>query len=309
MITRQDYQRNRLNCLKSFIDLENTEGLEIGAFDLPTVPKELGHCEYADFRSAEELVQYWNTPPETVVPVKYIINRDTALHRQIDRKFDYIILCHVIEHVPNVIAYIQSLRKLLKPNGIILITCPDKRRTEDLSRPSTTVEHLLADYYYNAGYPALDHVLESGKAWIEEVKQKSLSSSKEFYEWACTYYESGLVDTHCHVWQDDELFSQIEYLIKGGVIDGLKVVGKFPNDPDYNEFALVLQARKFKNPQASKPKSNLSEVEKLRVELSRTLDELHKTQEIIRAMETSKFWKLRQGWFKFKKAFHLPSNE
>lgn len=37
--------------------------------------------------------------------------------------------------------------------------------------------------------------------------------------------------------------------------------------------------------------------------------QLQEAQNRIAAMETSKFWKLRQSWFRFKKAVGLPSNE
>ncbi|BDI15025.1 hypothetical protein ANSO36C_08270 [Nostoc cf. commune SO-36] len=129
MITRVDYQLNRLQFLKKLVNLENAEGLEIGACDLPTVTKEVGKCEFADFRSSEEMIALWNLPAETVMPVKYILQRNSKVHLQIDKNFDFVILCHVIEHIPNVIGYIKDLDNLLKPGGLLIIACPDKRRT------------------------------------------------------------------------------------------------------------------------------------------------------------------------------------
>ncbi|WP_299156267.1 class I SAM-dependent methyltransferase [uncultured Tenacibaculum sp.] len=39
--------------------------------------------------------------------------------------FDVITLWHVLEHIPNLIEYIDQLKKLLKPNGVLLIAVPN----------------------------------------------------------------------------------------------------------------------------------------------------------------------------------------
>jgi glycosyltransferase involved in cell wall biosynthesis/SAM-dependent methyltransferase len=253
MTSRADYQIHRLSFLKTFVDLEQSEGLEIGACDLPTVPSDLGQCEFADFRSTEDLIRTFNLPPETVVPVKYILQRQLDLHLQIDRQFDYVILCHVIEHVPNVIDYLKSLSKLLKPNGIILIACPDKRKTPDLTRPSTALEHLLDDFYTQCNYPTLEHILEAGKAWNDDLRQKSLTDPLAYYEWGCQNFASGLADTHCHAWTDEEFFAQINILTQGQILGELKAIGKRHTPLEFNEFFVVLQAASTKAHQSNSP--------------------------------------------------------
>jgi len=40
-------------------------------------------------------------------------------------KFDVITLWHVLEHVPNLSAYISKLKSLLKPNGVLVIAVPN----------------------------------------------------------------------------------------------------------------------------------------------------------------------------------------
>src|SRR5688572_18533539 len=117
-ITRGDYQVNRLRLLSELVDVSKKDGLEIGACDLPTVPPGAGRCEFADFRTADEMARLWSLPPETVMPVKYVLRRDEKVHTQVGRSFDYVVLCHVIEHVPNVIGYINDLRHLLNDGGV-----------------------------------------------------------------------------------------------------------------------------------------------------------------------------------------------
>ncbi len=40
-------------------------------------------------------------------------------------QFDVISLWHVLEHIPNLIEYINQLKKLLKPNGVLIIAVPN----------------------------------------------------------------------------------------------------------------------------------------------------------------------------------------
>ncbi|BAZ07218.1 class I SAM-dependent methyltransferase [Calothrix sp. NIES-3974] len=309
-ITRQDYQVNRLNFLQRFIKLETSQGLEIGACDLPTVPVEIGNCEFADSRSSEELINLWNLPPETVVPVKYVLAKDTPIYLQIEKKFDYVVLCHVIEHIPNVIGYIQDLQNLLKPGGVLVIACPDKRRTPDTPTPSTTVEHLIQDYYENCQYPSLEHILHFGKAWSEEVKQKSIKSAHSLYEWGRQHLESGNADIHCHVWTDEEFFQQIEYLVDGKILDGLKIIDKLENHLPYHEFLIALQ---LVETSATHELSNYCQHPTVKIPANPVENypsprELELMQRIA-AMESSKFWKLRTHWFKLKKMLGIQCDE
>lgn len=50
-------------------------------------------------------------------------------------------------------------------------------------------------------------------------------------------------------------------------------------------------------------------IEHLQMKLKRVQENLESAQNRLVAVETSKFWKLRKGWFKVKKMLNLPSNE
>jgi len=50
---------------------------------------------------------------------------ETLEQQRPKQKFDVITLWHVLEHVPNLDSYIQSLKKLLKPNGVLIIAVPN----------------------------------------------------------------------------------------------------------------------------------------------------------------------------------------
>ncbi len=245
MTTRADYQKKRFQFIEKNIKLSISHGLEIGACDLPTVSSIHGTCQYADFRSHEEMSRLWNININDVTPVDYILKRNAEVSDQIkNQKFDYAILCHVIEHVPNPIGYINDIHKILNPGGIIMITCPDKRATFDSTRISTSIEHLLMDYYNKSDYPSLEHILDFSKAAITDLNDKSIKQPKDFYDWACKNYESGEADAHCHVWTDHEFFSQINYFISGGFIENMIIHDTINNAAPFNEFMMILKSTK-----------------------------------------------------------------
>jgi SAM-dependent methyltransferase len=188
------------------------------------------------------MIGMWNLPPETVMPVKYIVTRDKRMDEQIKDRFDYIISCHVIEHVPNPIGYILELRNLLNPDGpgIIFIAAPDKRCTHDLARPTTSLEHLLSDYFEDARYPSIEHILEFRKHWVpgEDIP------IVERYGFAVNNFNSGRADVHCHVWSDHEFFDQINQLCVGRILENMGVAKSQGTLPGYNEFTICLVALK-----------------------------------------------------------------
>jgi hypothetical protein len=132
MTTRADYQRNRFAFLSRLVDIRKTTGLEIGASDLPTVRAPTGKCFHVNFRSKSEMVSLWKLDPNEVPDVDYIVPRNGLVSQTIsNRKFDYIVLAHVIEHIADPIGYIQDLSSLLNDKGVVMMAIPDKRRTYD----------------------------------------------------------------------------------------------------------------------------------------------------------------------------------
>ncbi len=57
---------------------------------------------------------------------KHLYNSlETLQQHNPNQKFDVITLWHVLEHVPNLESYIISLKKLLKPDGVLVIAVPN----------------------------------------------------------------------------------------------------------------------------------------------------------------------------------------
>ena len=70
----------------------------------------------------------------------------------------------------------------------------------------------------------------------------------------------------------------------------------------------LLQLQSAINASLTPPQPQPTQVEKqIQLQLHHTQVELQQSQAMINAMQTSKFWKLRTAWFKFKKLLGLPT--
>lgn len=240
-IVREDYRGARLAVLRRLVDPARAEGLEFGAFDFPVVAPGAGRCRFADVRSSRQLAEMFGVPLESVAPVEWVIDRARPLAAQIPARFDYVILCHVLEHVPEPIRFLNDVGTLLRPGGVMLLAVPDKRRTLDASRPSTTIDHLLARHHHGAPGPPLAQIMEFSRTWDENWRKLAEENPRAFFEWAVGQFASGHADVHCNVWRDEELFAQLDYLAHGGFLPGLEVCLREPNEPPFNEFYVALR--------------------------------------------------------------------
>jgi SAM-dependent methyltransferase len=237
---REDYRVRRLEILRSFVDPVHAQGLEIGASDFPTVPPG-GGCEFADWRSTEDAALELGLPIGSLAPVTYVLPREGKIHEQIPRTFDYVVLCHVLEHVADPIGYLAEVAHLVRPGGVLLLAIPDKSQTLDGSRPSTTVDHLMARHYHGESMPSLQQIMEFARAWLSTEQMRPFQSPRAFFDWAVSVYESGRQDAHCNVWRDEEFFAQLDELIREGFIPGLEVAARRATVPPEIEFYVVLR--------------------------------------------------------------------
>ena len=130
--------------LAQSVALERSFGLEIGAQDLPFVENGEGICEFADYRTNDELrtltASQGGHNVDYLAPVTYDLREGYAA---IENRYDWIAASHVIEHVPDVIGWLSTLHGLLKPDGIVFLVVPDKRFTFDRFRRLTDMTDFV----------------------------------------------------------------------------------------------------------------------------------------------------------------------
>lgn len=120
-------------------------GIEIGAFEHPArLPK---NCNiiYCDVISADEArVLFPEINHDNMVAIDKIIDLDgEGLRSFKNSSQDFVIINHVIEHIFDPVYAIEECFRVLKSNGILIMSVPDNRFTFDKYRPLTSVDKIF----------------------------------------------------------------------------------------------------------------------------------------------------------------------
>ena len=158
--------KNSLPYLKS-IDLSKRI-LEIGPLMDPIVPKseEAPFVYYADIRSTKDIIEIYRHDPNVdrkqIVGIDFVVSESYSKTFRDVEPFDYIIMRHVIEHVPQLILFFQDVSTALRDGGKLLLTIPDARFSFDHCRTPTSFAELYDIYKRGDGISAarvLDSIL------------------------------------------------------------------------------------------------------------------------------------------------------
>jgi rhamnosyltransferase len=252
---RMDTYDRRKFVLTQGIDIKNGSGLEIGPLDKPLVSKKDGQIKYLDYLSRQELIarHKGSVDPEDMVEINYVNSPMNPLSEAIPEKFDYVVACDVLGYIPNMIAWLNELHKILKDGGYLYLAVPDRRYTFDIARPATPLSHFLDDYQQNVKTADFDHVFEhiylkrditTGDAWNNKVADKiniKRFSAEDAYQRTIYEMEPGKYpEVHCHVFTSQDFLNIVNTLIEMKLID--YTVHKFEDvSRPYNEFILILK--------------------------------------------------------------------
>jgi hypothetical protein len=140
------------------INRETTYGIEIGPFFNPIAPKAKGwNTTIVDFTDTESLIRIAQTHTAPVIremagniePVDIVwrnVNLVESALRIRSKGFDYLIASHVIEHIPDIITFLQQISALASEGFVLSLAVPDYRLTFDFFRPISNTPHALLAY-------------------------------------------------------------------------------------------------------------------------------------------------------------------
>jgi len=320
-------------------------GIEIGPLTNPIVTRDMGQIYYIDHATTDDLrIKYANDPNvdiNKIVNVDYVWGeRSLADLTQANQPFDYLIASHVIEHVPNLIGWLEEIRSILKPGGILSLAIPDKRQCFDYKRPPTRLCELFEAYLQCSKRPTsrqiFDHVASAvslkggGFTWAGKLDDAAeflhFHSLAEARDVAKSAFESDVYhDVHCWVFTPQSFFKLLEELAE---LDLLRFEVAQLHETTGCEFFVSLRAVDNPNyPSSIQPegedekrlylkelKDSIQENQFLHAELQEKEREKEKQrkekeyfQECVKAMESSKFWKVRMAWLKLKQTLGLPT--
>jgi predicted SAM-dependent methyltransferase len=205
---------DRREKLLSGLDIKGMVGVEIGALCRPLVKRENGRVIYVDHADTATLKLKYQSDPG--VSVDDIVDVDVVwgpvpLEECLAEKVDYVIASHVVEHVPDLISWLEELHSILKQGGELRLIVPDKRFTFDRLRRETVLTDVVYARSVKAKCPwphiVLDYVanvskVDGGEVWEGVVDDASLErhhSLQHAINCAMQAREGIYHDVHCWV--------------------------------------------------------------------------------------------------------------
>jgi len=148
--------------------------------------------------------------------------------------FDRLIASHVIEHIPDPVAFLIAAQALLAPNGALALAVPDKRYCFDFLKPHSTTGDLLAAHdpngagrhtartqFHQLAYSAF---ADDAGAWGQHPIARAhlvntLAKAHSAFAHASMAPDSTYVDAHAWQFTPSAFRLAILELAEGGLID------------------------------------------------------------------------------------------
>lgn len=147
------------------LDLDLATGIEIGALDKPIIPPTSPGAFYVDYADTQTLrTAYQNDPYVNVDNIVHVggIWGEKGLAEIAAQvaPVDYLVASHVIEHVPDLITWLNEIESVLKSTGSVRLAIPDRRYSFDLLRTETVLADVLAAHLVRARVPQIREVID-----------------------------------------------------------------------------------------------------------------------------------------------------
>lgn len=207
-------------------------GLEIGALHNPMpIDRNQASVRYVDVMSLEEQRRHYPELANYPLVTPDIVSAADALPMVDAGSQDFIIANHLLEHVADPIGALEEWYRLLRPDGILFLALPDKRRTFDKDRPRTTLAHLIADHVDRGAASRLGH--------YEEYSRLVHKKTGEALEQDLASLLARNYSIHFHVWVGDDIAELLRYC-SGSLGLRWKTL-EFLDSSGTDEFVFVLQ--------------------------------------------------------------------
>ena len=251
---------HRREKLLAGLDLARQKGIEVGPLDHPLILKSEGDIRYVDYADAAFLREKYRDDPNVAVaniPETDAIWGGNTIAEALGARhdFDYAVASHVVEHVPDLIAWLEELHTVLKPGATLRLAVPDRRYTFDFMRHDSTVSEAITAHVLGLRAPSPGQVIDSAlnhhvvgmrELWAGAGSRQPRYSRRERLAHAvgCArlIVETGVyIDVHCWVFTPASFAELMEQLVALGYLR-FACDRMFDTERDQNEFIAILRA-------------------------------------------------------------------
>ena len=219
------YEGRKLSSVKNMTRIEKVlsclkmdgKGLEIGPSHNPIAPKKNGFdVQIVDHLDRAGLIKKYESHANLGVNIMNIEDVDYVWQGQplselvgFKYHYDWLIASHVIEHIPDLITFIQQCEILLNATGHLSLVIPDKQFCFDYFNPTSTTGEFLDAYHEKRVRPTpgkvFDHFANACKrggkgAWgSDEIGEFELihSIAQASNLWKIAQETNDYIDSHC----------------------------------------------------------------------------------------------------------------
>ncbi len=233
------------------------KGIEYGPLHAGLLRKPHYDVSYVDYADRAYLVAHYANDPNvdvSLIPEIDIVTGGKLISEFLPKEsIDYIVASHVMEHVPDLLGWLESNLQVLKPGGRIAVAFPDKRYCFDLKRKSSMVSDFVAAYIERRTKPSFqqicDHFWNVSKANPVDCWNKKTTVENAEYMLDRRHVVDALrdlqlrkdyIDCHCWVFADHEFVESIN-LAKNIINGAFEVVSFHPTQPNTLEFYVTLE--------------------------------------------------------------------
>lgn len=231
-------------------------GLEIGALTRPLITPDLGPVEYADHLSTPDLRLKYEHDPNVdvseIVPVTHVFGDRPLAEVTGPGRFDYVVASHVIEHIPDMVGWLEEIRAVMRPGGVLSLVIPDKRYTFDVERRLSGIETLVDAHLRGVRRPTAQHAFDhfahvveadAGALWRDG---EAAGPFKRMHDdahglFAARQAMQGYLDCHCWVFTPESFMDSLRRLAALGLFH-FEVIGMDETRHGEIEFFVSLRA-------------------------------------------------------------------
>lgn len=251
---------DRRGKLLAGLALGQEKGIEIGPLDHPLVPKSEGDISYVDYADASFLREKYREDPNVVtanIPETDAVWGERTLAEALGARhaFNYAVASHVVEHVPDLISWLDELHTVLKPGATLRLAVPDRRYTFDFMRHDSAVSEAVTAHVLRLRAPspgqlidsALNHhVVDVREMWAGAAARQPRYSRVERLQHAvgCArqIIEKGVyIDVHCWVFTPASFCELMEQLVALGYLRFACEL-LWDTERDEDEFIVVMRS-------------------------------------------------------------------
>jgi SAM-dependent methyltransferase len=158
-------------------DMTQGIGLEIGPLDSPIALKARSDVRYVDIVGSTALHEKYRDDPNVeaadIVDVDFALqDPDGGIHSLPevagrDGPYDWVVASHVIEHVPDLIAWLDEIGQVTVDGGHLVLMIPDRRFTFDVLRSQTTIGQILQAHTTRDVVPSERAVYDHFRSYVD----------------------------------------------------------------------------------------------------------------------------------------------